>query len=102
MSEPSKRTAPSKPSTRPEMQLKTVVLPAPLGPIRPVIVPASTEKVAPSRARTPPKLALISLTSSNAPVVGIGSPRYDVLPDGWKGPAHHRAAPVGFFPASFL
>jgi hypothetical protein len=31
--------------------------------------------VAPSRARTPPKLALISLTSSNAAVVDIGSPR---------------------------
>ena len=41
---------------KPEMQLKSVDLPAPFGPIRPVIEPGSTSSVAPSTARTPPKL----------------------------------------------
>ena len=39
------------------MQLKSVDLPAPFGPIRPVIEPGSTASVAPSTARTPPKRA---------------------------------------------
>ena len=39
------------------MQLKSVDLPAPFGPIRPVIEPGSTSSVAPSTARTPPKRA---------------------------------------------
>ena len=35
--------------------LKIVVLPAPLGPMSPVIVPAPTSNETPSTARSPPK-----------------------------------------------
>ena len=38
------------------MQLKIVVLPAPLGPISPWISPASMSKLTRSTARSPPKL----------------------------------------------
>jgi len=41
--------------SRPAITLKSVVLPAPFGPIRPVILPFSKERVTPSTARKPPK-----------------------------------------------
>src|SRR5438093_9461533 len=50
---------------RPEMTLSSVVLPAPLGPIRPCTSPLSTRTAAPSRARTPPKLRSSSSTESS-------------------------------------
>src|SRR5918996_4883777 len=50
------------------MTLKSVVLPAPLGPIRAVIEPAPTPKVAPSTARMPPKRLTTPSTSSSAPL----------------------------------
>ena len=48
------------------MQLNSVVLPAPLGPISPQISPLATSNVGPSRATTPPKRTTTSLTDSNS------------------------------------
>ena len=48
------------------MQLKTVVLPAPLGPMIEKISPFSTEKETPSSARIPPKRIERSSTSKSA------------------------------------
>ena len=45
---------------------KSVDLPAPFGPIRPVIEPRSTSNVAPSTARTPPNARTTFSTSSSA------------------------------------
>src|SRR5918996_6614244 len=50
------------------MTLKSVVLPAPLGPIRAVIEPPPTSKVAPSTARMPPKRLTTPSTSSRGPL----------------------------------
>src|SRR3954451_2488722 len=50
----------------PLMQLKVVVLPAPLGPIRPQICRSSTSKETPATAVTPPKRMTMSWTSSRA------------------------------------
>src|SRR3712207_841705 len=47
----------------PETRLKSVVLPAPLGPISAVIEPRRTSSVAPSTALTPPKRLTTSSTS---------------------------------------
>src|SRR5919198_702099 len=47
------------------MTLNKVVLPAPLGPIRAVIVPALTPRLAPSTARIPPNRFTTSRTSSS-------------------------------------
>src|SRR5690348_3422248 len=44
--------------------LKSVVLPAPLGPIRPTMQPCGTSKLTPSRATRPPKRTLTPLTES--------------------------------------
>src|SRR4029079_11951655 len=40
----------------------SVVLPAPLGPMRPVISPRATSRSTASRARTPPKRTVISVS----------------------------------------
>src|SRR5881628_3178461 len=48
------------------MTLNSVVLPAPLGPMRPTTCPASTPNDTRSSATTPPKRTLRSLTSSSA------------------------------------
>ena len=53
MSRPSNTTEPRSGGIRPETQLKSVVLPAPFGPISPVIVPGSTTRSTPSSARMP-------------------------------------------------
>ena len=54
-SAPSRRTDPPSGRRKPVIRLKAVVLPAPLGPIRAVIEPRRTAKLAPSTARRPPK-----------------------------------------------
>src|SRR5437868_6141588 len=46
------------------MQLNAVVLPAPLGPIRPTISHSSTDRLSPSIATRPPKRIVRSRTSS--------------------------------------
>ena len=48
------------------MQLNSVVLPAPFGPIRPQIAPGATLNVTFSRAVTPPKRIDTPSTDSNA------------------------------------
>src|SRR5688572_946328 len=50
---------------KPVTRLKSVVLPAPLGPIRPVIVPLRTSSEQPSTAFRPPKLRVRSRVSSS-------------------------------------
>ncbi len=52
-SAPSKTTRPPSGGINPDTQLKSVVLPAPLGPISPVIVPPFTARSTPSSAVTP-------------------------------------------------
>src|SRR5690606_16591678 len=63
---PSKRIEPLSGFKTPLTMLKAVVLPAPLGPIRAVMEPASTSKLAPFTAFKPPKDLWRSLTSSSA------------------------------------
>ena len=60
---PSKCTRPWVGFWSPLITLKQVVLPAPLGPIRPVMVPASAVKDAWSTAVTPPNCTTRSSTS---------------------------------------
>src|SRR5215475_10795608 len=62
---PAKRMVPRSGLRKPEARLKTVVLPAPFGPITAVIEPSATAKEAPSTAATPPK-ALPTLSSSSS------------------------------------
>src|SRR5260370_10906629 len=50
------------------MVLNSVVLPAPLGPIRPTMVPSGTVKETESSATMPPKRTLTSRTSSKPPI----------------------------------
>ncbi|CAB4708088.1 unannotated protein [freshwater metagenome] len=52
---PSKTTRPSSGVVKPATSSKVVVLPAPLGPIRPRISPLRTSRSTPRTARTPPK-----------------------------------------------
>src|SRR5664279_79300 len=49
----------------PVTQLKKVVLPAPLGPIRATISPSKMSRLTVSTARRPPKSMVRSLTSSS-------------------------------------
>src|SRR5436309_120986 len=67
-SSPSISTLPEVGSCRPVMTLNRVVLPAPLGPMRPVTRPGSAERSTSWRAITPPKRTLTSSTdrSDNA------------------------------------
>src|SRR5918999_5226490 len=52
---PRNRISPRSGRWKPEITLKSVVLPAPFGPIRAVIEPCPTSSVAPSSAAMPPK-----------------------------------------------
>src|SRR5438105_8642714 len=67
MSRPRKPTAPWSGTTKPVSAAKSVVLPAPLGPIRPAIEPSATSRLAPSTARRPPKIFDSARTSSMPP-----------------------------------
>src|SRR5947207_11785172 len=53
----------------PLMQLKMLVLPAPLGPMTAKNWPASTARLTPPRAATPPKLRCRSSRASNVTLV---------------------------------
>src|SRR5919198_3788738 len=53
----------------PLRQLKMLVLPAPLGPMTAKKAPASTARLTPARAATPPKLRCRSSRASNATLV---------------------------------
>src|SRR3954453_12781989 len=64
------------------MALKQVVLPAPLGPIRPRISPWRISNEAPARGTTPPNRSVASRSSSNGWVVvvsGTGGPLLELL-----------------------
>ena len=54
MARPSMRTSPAEGASWPRMQLNSVDLPEPFGPIRPRISPSRTSKETPSTARMPP------------------------------------------------
>ena len=60
---PSSTTRPLVGVTKPEMMSSTVVLPAPLGPMRPTISPCRTRRSTPFTARTPPNDTLTSCSS---------------------------------------
>ena len=53
ISRPSKRIEPASGGTRPETTLNKVVLPAPLGPISPVMPPGATVKSTPRSTSNP-------------------------------------------------
>src|SRR5581483_7552082 len=73
MSTPAAWIRPSWGRTRPVRTFTSVVLPAPLGPIRPVTAPAAMEIDTPSSARTPPKRQTTPVaTRSGSSIVGPG------------------------------
>src|SRR5512136_2106717 len=80
MSRPSKRMPPSSFLSVPAMQLTSVLLPEPLGPIRPTRSPGPTAKSTPSSAVKPPNRLMTPDTSS------IASAIVDVAPCGFFGP----------------
>src|SRR6266446_7283379 len=72
---PSRRSVPRRiwprsARVRPLITLKSVVLPAPFGPMRPVIEPSATARVQPARASTPPKRLVMPVTVSSSAVTG--------------------------------
>src|SRR5699024_8761401 len=76
---------------RPVITLKSVVLPAPLGPIRPVISPLGAFIEAPFRARLPPKVTSMSSASSMVAPISAG-PGGDNGGIGRRGRVRGRAA----------
>ena len=68
MSSPSKRISPLDGGSNPDTQLNIVVLPAPLGPISPVIVPAAAVIATSCSATLPPKRIVTPLMSSRASI----------------------------------
>src|SRR5579864_2281538 len=67
MSAPRNRTRPAVGARNPVTRLKSVVLPAPFGPISPTISPSRTVNETPSTARSPPNVRDRPETSSTAP-----------------------------------
>jgi hypothetical protein len=65
MSWPSSHTWPLLGFMNPVRQLKSVVLPAPLGPMRPPMAPRGSAKDTPSTARWPPKTLVTSVATNN-------------------------------------
>ena len=55
MRRPSKAISPASGACAPAIRSNSVLLPAPFGPIRPVIVPRATDRLTPSTARSSPK-----------------------------------------------
>src|SRR4051794_32075446 len=68
---PSNRIVPLVGRRAPEIMLKHVVLPAPLGPTRAVICPRFREKLTSSTARSPPKLRETFFSSSMELILGL-------------------------------
>src|SRR5436190_18479221 len=86
------------------MRLKQVVLPAPLGPIRPTMAPSATAKLTPLTAVRPPNRTVRSSTSSSgteAPPRPCPSPEspqplgYEHDGDHEKRAEDHQARPLG-------
>src|SRR5437867_6184185 len=65
-SRPSRRTRPSSGAKKPEMTLKRVVLPAPLGPMMPTISPGAARSETSRTAVRPPKRLVTASSSSIA------------------------------------
>src|SRR4051794_36163079 len=84
-SRPRKRMLPSVGWASPARQLKNVLLPAPLGPIRPMISPSATSRSAPSTALNEPNALTMACASRNtgrAPGRGTaGLARREGLPE---------------------
>ena len=70
MRSPAKRMRPEVGLRKPVTMLNSVVLPAPFGPMRPVMVPLRTCSEHSLTARRPSKLFVTACTSSSAPFVG--------------------------------
>src|SRR5690554_1844126 len=60
----------------PEIMLNSVVLPAPLGPMTPIISPAGTVRVTSVRILIPPTAKLRFCTSSAAELGGMAKPSW--------------------------
>ena len=75
MSRPSSSTRPATGFWNPLSTLRKVVLPAPLGPMRPTISPGLTSKSTSSRARTPLKETPIPSVRSAGPLMSAPRPR---------------------------
>src|SRR5262249_39012251 len=73
---PAKRTLPESGFTYPVMRLKTVVFPAPLGPMRKTISPSSTWKLTSLVARSPPK-RLLTFSNSRIRAIALSLHRAD-------------------------
>src|SRR5690349_10393279 len=80
ISRPSKRMLPVSFLSVPAMQLTSVLLPEPLGPIRPTRSPCRTVKSTPSSAVKPPKRLVTPDTSRSVSTIDI------VAPCGFPGP----------------
>src|SRR4030065_2585839 len=75
MRSPRKRMRPPVGLRTPVMRLKRVVFPAPLGPIRPVIVPALISKEQWSRAITSPNFFTTSSIRNMGSILYLSTPR---------------------------
>src|SRR5262249_33800128 len=73
---PAKRTLPESGFTYPVMRLKTVVFPAPLGPMRKTISPSSTWKLTSLVASSPPK-RLLTFSNSRIRAIALSLHRAD-------------------------
>src|ERR1700730_2933099 len=75
MTAPASSTVPVSALSWPQMQLNSVVLPAPLGPTRPTLSPNSTSKVMWLTAAIPPNdLDTSSTTRSGGPATAVPDP----------------------------
>src|SRR5258707_4005615 len=91
-STPSKTMRPSLGRKSPAMQLKKVDLPAPLGPMRPTISPASTCRSAPATALKLPKaFATFSALSSTAALAALVEARRHAVVPQFQQPARLEA-----------
>ena len=89
MSRPSKMIRPDEGLSSPAIRLNVVVLPAPFGPMRPVMVPAVISNVQSRTACRPPK-CMFRLSTLSKTVPPVRHPRQPVPPD--PPPARRRAA----------
>ena len=79
MRRPRKTIRPLVGASAPDTRLKSVVLPAPLGPISPVMVPGMISREQWSTARTPPKSLTTSRTCSTGAVSVTSPPSRSVI-----------------------
>src|SRR5438067_4941516 len=73
-SRPARATRPASIRCSPEMALNSVVLPAPLGPMRPTIDPSGTRTETRSRAWRPPKATEMPSTTSRSSIALADDP----------------------------